>query len=189
MGRESASYWLAFEADAEDVLLATLARAGAEFLRLDEARVDFCLRDPSRYWIDLRIHRGPGSRLEIRIALTNDAWSIREPLQRALTPLPEPLDGEPLRDDEDQQLTVAGAERWCYALEADFDCRREAFVARFGDFTAALCAEQVYAYIHQARKRRDIREAEQERLELELEMLEGMWAQSPPPGDEDEGTR
>ncbi len=104
MGRESASYWLAFPAGAEDALVATLSAAGAELLCFDDSRLDFCLRDPVRYWIDVRIHRVPESRLEIRIALTNDAWSIREPLQRALTPLPEALEGQPLLDDEDNEI-------------------------------------------------------------------------------------
>lgn len=179
MGRESASYWLAFPAEAEDAVVATLSRAGAQLLCFEVARLDYCLCDPARYWIDLRIHRAPESRLEIRIALTNDAWSVREPLQRALTPLPEALEGEPLRDDEGDEVAVAGEERWCYELEADYDRRRAEFVAMFGDFTAALSAEQVYAYIHQARKHRDVVEAAQERRELE--MLEEIWDESPPP--------
>jgi len=177
MGRESASYWLAFPAHAEDDLIAALMRAGAELLCFGEARLDYCLRDPDRYWIDLRLHRDE-SALEIRIALTNDAWSIRAPLQRALTPLPEALEAQPLRDDEQDEIAVAGEERWCYALEADFDRRRAAFVARFGDFTAAIGAEHVYTFIHQSRKRRDLSDAEQERRQLELEMLENMWHES-----------
>ena len=182
MGREAASYWLAFPAQAEDAVAAAFARAGAELLCWEDARLDYCLYDPGRYWIDLRIHRDPESRVEIRVALTNDAWAIRAPLQRALTPLPEALEGAPLRDDEDNHVAVAGEERWCYALEADYDRRRAEFVARFGDFTAAIGTEHVYAFIHQARKRRDVSDAEQERRELELELLERIWEQSPLPG-------
>lgn len=181
MGRESASYWLALPAQAEDALVAALSRAGAQLLCFGAARLDYCLLDPGRYWIDLRVHRDPESCLEIRIALTNDAWSIREPLQRALTPLPEALEGEALRDDEGNDVAVAGEARWCYALEADYDRRRAEFVARFGDFAAAIGTEQVYTFIHQARKRHDVIDAEHERRELELEMLEGLWEESPPP--------
>lgn len=181
MGRESASYWLAIPAQAEDAVAAAFARAGAELLRCEDARLDYCLYEPDRYWIDLRIHRDPESRVEIRIALTNDAWTIRAPLQRALTPLPEALEGAALRDDEDNDIAVAGEERWCYALEADYDARRAEFVARFGDFTAAIGTEQVYTFIHQTRKRHDVIDAEQERRELEIELLEGLWEQSPRP--------
>jgi len=35
------------------------------------------------------VHRAPEPLLEIRIALTNDEWSIRAPLEEALGALPE----------------------------------------------------------------------------------------------------
>ena len=50
---------------------------------------------PHRYWIDLRLHRAPEPLLEMRIALTNDEWSIRVPLEDALTALPAGRGAEP----------------------------------------------------------------------------------------------
>lgn len=185
MGRESASYWLELAPGARDALAQTLERSDAELLGCEADRLDYCLRDPSRYWVDLRIHSRPGLRLEIRIALTNDTWSIREPLQRALTPLPAGTEGQPLRDDDGEVVAIAGAERWWYAVEDHYGRRRDEFVAVVGDFFAAISADHVYTYLHHARKSRDIAEAAAERRELEVEMLEQLWANSPPPGADD----
>jgi hypothetical protein len=186
MGRESANYWLVLPADAQDDVLRTLERSGAELMHRDDERVDYCLRDPHRYWIDVRIHRRPGLRLEIRIALTNDTWAIREPLQRALTPLPDEVEGEPVLDADGNTVAIAGDERWWYAVEEDYGRRRDEFVAVVGDFFAPISTEHVYTYLHHARKQRNLTEANQEQREMEVEFLERLWEISPPPGDEDE---
>lgn len=109
MGRESASYWLELPSDALDALAQTLERSAAELLSCDADRLDYCLCDPSRYWVEVRIHRPPAAPLEIRIALTNDTWSIREPLQRALTPLPAGAEDLPLLDDDGELVAITGA--------------------------------------------------------------------------------
>src|SRR5687767_7433714 len=84
MGRESASYELALSAPDVEALVRHLCAAGAERRHASEERIDLCLHDPYRYWIDLRIHGGAPPMLEIRVALTNDTWSLRAPLERVL---------------------------------------------------------------------------------------------------------
>lgn len=186
MGRESVSYWLALPAEAQEPLMRTLERSDAEPLGCDASRLDYCLRDPNRYWIDVRIHRRPGLRLEIRIALTNDTWSIREPLQRALTPLPPEVEGLPLLDDGGDTVAIVGAERWWYDLEEDYGHRRDDLVAAVGELFAPISTDHVYTYLHQARKGLDVAESAAERRELEVEMLEELWRISPPAGESDE---
>jgi hypothetical protein len=88
MGRESASYYLTLPPELEDVLVA-LREGGAEPVTSGHTWIELRVRDPHRYWIDLRVHRAPEPLLEIRIALTNDEWSIRAPLEEALGALPE----------------------------------------------------------------------------------------------------
>jgi hypothetical protein len=189
MGRESANYWIALPSNATDEVACTLERSGAELLGDGIERLDYCLRDPNRYWIDVRIHRRPSLRLEIRIALTNDTWAIRVPIDQALTPLPASIAGEPVLDDDGETVAIAGEERWLYALEQDYGRCRDDFVARFGDFFAPISTDTVYTYIHQARKRRDVAEAAAEHREMEVELLEDLWDISPPPGEEDDALR
>lgn len=186
MGRESASYWLALPPHAQAAVVRTLERSDAELLGYGVDRDDYCLHDPDRYWIDVRIHRRPGHRLEIRIALTNDTWAIREPLQRALTPLPAALEGQPLLDDDGETVAIAGEKRWWNVLEADYERRRDEFVAAVGDFCAPISTDHVYTFLHQARKRRDVAEAAEEQRDMEVELLYELWEISPPPGDDDE---
>jgi hypothetical protein len=90
MGRESASYFLALAPELEEAVVLALREGGAEPGDSDRTWIDLRVRDAHRYWIDLRVHRGPEPLLEIRIALCNDEWSIRAPLEDALTALLEP---------------------------------------------------------------------------------------------------
>jgi hypothetical protein len=186
MGRESANYWLALASGAQDEIALMLDRSDADLLGDTADRIDYCLRDPNRYWIDVRIHQLPVARLEIRIALTNDTWSIREPLARALKPLPPSMLGQPVLDEDGETVAIAGDERWWYAIEQDYGSRRDEFVARFGDFFAPISADTVFTFLHQTRKRHDVMDAAAERREMEIERLEDLWEVSPPPGDEDD---
>lgn len=179
MERESVTYWLALPAQAQEPLMRTLERSDAEPLGCEADRLDYCLRDPNRYWIDVRIHRRPGLRLEIRIPLTNDTWSIREPLQRALEPLAPGLAGLVLLDDAGDTVAIAGDERWWYDLEEDYGHRRDDFVAAVGDLFAPVSTEHVYTYLHEARKALDVAEFDAVRRELEVEMLNELWEISP----------
>jgi hypothetical protein len=175
MGRESASYLLALPAQVVEALARCFAEAGAEPRHAGDERIDYCLHDPYRYWIDLRIHLGPRPILEIRIALTNDPWSLRGPLERALTPLPEALAGTPLCDGDGSELSLAGDERWLVALEDDYGRRRDEFVRRVGDYTAPLSAEHVYLYLHQTRWRQDNDDELAWHREREIARLEESW--------------
>nr|MBA3748256.1 hypothetical protein [Solirubrobacterales bacterium] len=84
MGRESASYYLTLPPELEDAVLVALCEGGAEPVTSGHTWIELRVRDPHRYWIDMRVHRAPEPLLEIRIALTNDEWSIRAPLEEAL---------------------------------------------------------------------------------------------------------
>jgi len=94
MGRESASYFLTLAPELEDAVVVALREGGAEPAGSDHTWFELRVRDSHRYWIDLRVHRAPEPLLEIRIALCNDEWSIRAPLENALAALPrEPRSG------------------------------------------------------------------------------------------------
>ena len=182
MGREAATYAITLRAgDAEAVAQRLHGAVGVEPVRASDDRIDFVLRDPYRYWIDLRVHRLPEPRFEIRIALTNDTWSLRGPLERALTPLPPQLAGRALRDDAGETIAIAGAEGWSLALEDDYGRRRDAFVARVGDFTAPISADHVYLYIHQTRWRQDDDDELAWHREREIARLEEAWDSEDPP--------
>ena len=143
-------------------------------------RIDFVVRDPYRYWIDLRIHAGDEPHLQIRIALTNDTWSLRGPLERALTPLAPELDGRPLCDDAGGEVAVVGADGWLLAFEDDYGRRRDAFIARVGDFTAPISADHVYLYVHQTRWNRDNDDELAWHREREIARLQESWEEETP---------
>jgi len=187
MGREAATYEIALSADDAAAVMRTLDAAGVEQLgagtRSPDAshgvgseRIDFVLRDPNRYWIDLRLHHSAADRrLEIRIALTNDVWSIRAPLEAALTPLAPELAGKPLRDADGSDVAIAGADGWSLALEGDYERRRAEFVRRIGDFIAPISADHVYMYVHQTRWNIDNDEELAWHREREMAKMQEMW--------------
>jgi hypothetical protein len=181
MGRESASYELTLTAqDAEDLARRLLA-AGVELARSGELRADFRLRDPHRYWIDLRVHRGPRPRLEIRIALTNDTWALRGPIERALTPLAPCLQGVAVRDADGTLVATAGADGWLLALEDDYGRRRDEFIARVGDYSAPLSPDHVYAFLHQTRWNQDNDDELAWHREREIARLDEAWTEGDAP--------
>jgi hypothetical protein len=187
MGRESASYALALAASDAAALARRLEDAGAEPLPGGERRSDFCVRDPHRYWIDLRVHHEP-PRLELRIALTNDTWAIRAPLERVLAPLPAELEGAALRDEDGEILATAGADGWLLALEGDYERRRDEFVARVGDYSAPLSADHVYMYLHQTRWNQDNDDELAWHREREIARLEAAWTEAEAPEPQDGGS-
>jgi hypothetical protein len=176
MGHESVSWTLALSPPAADAVVAHFEAAGLPRARVgDEGRTDFLLRDEHRYWIDLRVHHRPACCLEIRIALTNDPWSIRAPLERALTPLAPELAGLPVRDADGNEIAIAGAEGWSLALEDDYGRRRDYFVSRVGDYTAPISADHVYMYLHQTRWNEDNDAELAWHREREIARIEESW--------------
>jgi hypothetical protein len=179
MGRESASYFLPIEPEAADAVILALQEGGAEFVGSDYSWIDLRVRDPHRYWIDLRVHRGPEILIELRIALTNDEWSIRTPLEDALAALPPGAARRPLRDEDGNEFGAPAEDGWSRRLEEDFGRRRAEFVARVGDFTAPLSPDHVYMYIHQTRWNRDSDAELQWKREREISRIEHMWEDEP----------
>jgi hypothetical protein len=180
MGQESASYFLPLAPDLEDAVVVALREGGAEAAESGHAWIDLRVRDPYRYWIDLRVHREPQPLLEIRIALTNDEWAIRAPLEAAFTALPAAAAARVLRDEDGRELGAPASPGWSLRLEEDFCRRRADFVRRVGDFTAPICADHVYMYVHQTRWNRDNDSELQWLREREIARIEQMW--DPPPG-------
>jgi hypothetical protein len=179
MGRESASYFLTLPPESVDGVIAALQEGGAELVGSDYTWIDLRVRDPDRYWIDVRVHRGPQMLLELRIALTNDEWSIRTPIEDALTALPLPAAQAPLRDEDGNELGVPAGDGWSRRLEEDYGRRRAQFVERIGDFTAPLSADHVYMYVHQTRWKRDDDAELQWKREREISRIEQMWDGEP----------
>jgi hypothetical protein len=175
MGRESAHWLLDLTADEASGVVHALDALGVERAQEDRARSDFLLRDPHRFWIDLRVHRTPATRLEVRIALTNDTWSIRAPLERALTPLAPTLGGRSINDEDGTEIAAFGADGWSLALEDDYARLRDAFIARVGDFNAPISADHVYMYVHQTRWNRDNDDELAWHREREIARIEEMW--------------
>jgi hypothetical protein len=175
MGRESASYFLPLAPELEEATVLALTEGGAERRESAHTWIDLRVRDPHRYWIDLRVHRGPEPLLEIRIALTNDEWSIRAPLEHAFTALPAGAATRALRDEDGRELGVPAEDGWALRIEEDYGRRRAAFVERVGDFTAPISADHVYMHVHQTRWNRD-NDAELAWLrEREVNKIEQMW--------------
>jgi hypothetical protein len=180
MGRESASYFLPLPAELEEAVVLALREGGAEPGASDHTWIELRVRDPYRYWIDLRLHRGHEPLLEIRIALTNDEWSIRAPLEDALTALPAAVAQRPLRDEDGRELGAPVEDGWSLRIEEDYGRRRAEFVARVGDFTAPISPDHVYMYVHQTRWNRDNDAELQWHYEREINQIEQMW--DPPEG-------
>jgi hypothetical protein len=187
MGREAATYAVLLSADDAAALARAFDAAGCEWLRADDERVDFALRDPNRYWIDLRLHLTGAPRLEIRVALTNDTWSLRAPLERALTPLPQGIAGRALLDEDGNEIAIAGADGWLLAFEDDYGRRRDEFIARIGDFNAPISADHVYMYLHQTRWNRDNDDELAWHREREIAKMEEMWETGDEEGEPGDG--
>lgn len=181
MGRESAHWIVDLSSDEGRSVEALFVALGFDRAPEDPARSDFVTRDPHRFWIDLRVHRGETPRLEVRIALTNDTWAIRAPLERALTPLEPALGERPIRDEEGVSVATFAVEGWSLALEDDYARRRDAFIARVGDFNAPISADHVYMYVHQTRWNRDNDDELAWHREREIAQLEESWEADEPP--------
>jgi hypothetical protein len=179
MGRESASYFLKIPPENADGLVVALQEGGAELVGSSDAWVDLRVWDPHRYWVDLRLHRAPEPRLELRIALTNDEWSVRGPIEDALSALPPAAAQSRLRDEDGNDLGAPAEDGWSRRLEGDYGRRRAGFIARVGDFTAPLSADHVYMYIHQTRWSRDNDAELRWHREREISRIEQMWEGEP----------
>ncbi len=180
MGRESASYFLTIPQALEDGVVAALKQGGAEPIGSDHTWIELRLRDPHRYWIDLRVHRASEPLLEIRIALTNDEWSIRVPLEDVFAALPPEAAQRPLRDEDGRELGPLGEDGWSLRLEEDYGRRRAEFVARVGDINAPIAADHVYMYLHQVGWRHDDDAELAWHREREISKIEQMWDGSDP---------
>ena len=179
MGRESASYFLTIPPGSADGVVVALQEGGAKLVGSDHTWIDLRVCDPDRYWIDVRLHRGPQILLELRIALTNDEWSIRVPIEDALKALPAAIAHSPLRDEDGNELGAPADGGWSLRLEEDFGRRRADFVRRVGDVTAPLSADQVYMWIHQTRVKHDDDAELEWHREREISRLEQMWEGRP----------
>jgi hypothetical protein len=180
VGRESASYYLTLPAGLEEAVVGALTAGGAVPVGAEHSWIELRLRDPDRYWIDLRLHRAAEPLLEIRIALTNDEWSIRAPLEAALGALPAGAAQGQVRDEDGVELGAPAQDGWSRALEDDYGRRRAEFVRRVGDINAPISADHVYMYIHQTGMRRDDDAELAWHREREIARIEQMW--NPPAG-------
>ena len=179
MGRESTSYFLSLPPELEEAVVVALKEGGAEPVVCDHSWIELRVRDEHRYWIDLRVHRAPEPLLEIRIALTNDEWSIRAPLEDVLTALPPGAARRSLRDEDGGEIGAPAQPGWSFRLEEDYGVRRAQFIEVVGDFTAPLSADHVYMYIHQTRWHDDSDAALAWQRERELSRIERMWEGEP----------
>lgn len=180
MGRESASYYLTLPPELEDAVLVALREGGAEPVgESGHTWIELRVRDPHRYWIDLRVHRAPEPLLEIRIALTNDEWSIRAPLEAAFTALPAGAAARSLRDEDGADLGAPADPGWSLRLEEDFGRRRAEFVERVGEINAPISADHVYMHLHQIGWRRDDDLELEWARDREMSRIEHMWEGEP----------
>ncbi len=179
MGREAASYFLAIAPTSADGVVVALQEGGAQLVGPGHSWIDLKLCDPDRYWVDLRLHRSPEVLLEVRIALTNDEWSIRAPVEDALTALPQSAAQGLLRAEDGTELGAPTDDGWSLRLEEDFGRRRADFVERVGDVNAPISADHVYMYIHQTGMRRDDDAELAWHREREISRIEEMWEGEP----------
>jgi hypothetical protein len=181
VGQESTSYFLPVDPMLEADVVAALRDGGAEAGPPHDAWLDLRLYSAHRYWIDLRLRRAPATELEVRIALTNDDWSIRGPLERAFAGLPAAVAARQLRDCDGTELGAPAEKGWSIRLEDDYRARRADFIARVGEVTAPISADHVYLFVHQTGTWRDDDLALQWQREREISRIEHMWD---PPGGE-----
>jgi hypothetical protein len=181
MGQESASYFLPVDGALDAEVVAALRGGGAESGPPEDNWLDLRLQSAYRYWIDLRLHPPPRSLLEVRIALTNDEWSIRAPLEAAFAGLPAPVAERSLVNEEGTELGAPAEEGWSMRLEDDYRRRRAQFVERVGEFTAPISADHVYLYMHQTGSWRDDDRALEWARDREISRIEEMW--DPPSGN------
>lgn len=181
MGQESASYFLPIAPELEEATVVALREGGAQSGESGHTWIDLRVRDEHRYWIDLRVHRGAEPLLEIRIALTNDEWAIRAPLEDAFTALPADVAQRPLHDEDGNEIGAPAEPGWSLRLEEDYGRRRAQFIERMGDFTAAISADHVYMWLHQTRWNRDNDAELAWHREREIADIEQMW--DPPQPD------
>ena len=179
MGREAASYFLAIAPNSADGVVVALQEGGAQLVGSGHSWIDLKVCDPNRYWVDLRLHRSPEVLLEVRIALTNDEWSIRAPVEDALTALPQSASQGLLRAEDGTELGAPTDDGWSLRLEEDFGRRRADFVERVGDVNAPISADHVYMYIHQTGMRRDDDAELAWHREREISRIEEMWEGEP----------
>jgi hypothetical protein len=180
MGRESASYFMTIPPESADGVVVALQEGGAELVGSGYSTIDLRVCDPNRYWVDLRLHRTAEVLLELRIALTNDEWSIRVPIEDVLAALPPAAARVRLRDEDGGEIGAPAEPGWSLRLEEDFGRRRAEFVKRVGgDVTAPISADHVYMWIHQTRtKRFDERDLEWRR-DVEISRMERMMEGEP----------
>ena len=163
MGRESASYYLTLPPELEEAVIVALREGGAEpVAESGHTWIELRVRDPHRYWIDLRVHRAAEPLLEIRIALTNDEWSIRAPLEAGLHRAAGGRGGSArcatrTAASSARRRTTAGR---CASRRTTAGAARSSST-RVGDINAPISADHVYMYLHQtgmeARRRRRAR--------------------------------
>lgn len=176
MGQESASYFLPVAPEFVAPVVAALGDCGAEAGPPEDGWLDMRLHAAHRYWIDLRLHRPPKSLLEVRIALTNDDWSIRAPIERAFAALPAAVADGLVCDENGAGLgSPAAADGWSMRLEDDYRARRMRFVERVGEWTAPISADHVYLYVHQAGWHRDTDRAIEWHRQAEISRIEEMY--------------
>jgi hypothetical protein len=176
MGQESVSYFLPVVPEQWVAVVTALGEGGAEAGPPHDGWLDMRLHAAHRYWIDLRLHRPPKSTLEVRIALTNDEWSVRGPIEAAFAALPEAVAASTLRDEDGIELGVpAASDGWSRRLEDDYCRRRASFVKRVGDYTAPISADHVYLYVHQAGWHRDTDRALEWHREAQISRMEEMY--------------
>jgi hypothetical protein len=143
MGIESAVYWFTPGSGGSTRSRETLAALGADVV--DEAHL--ILRGP-QHWIDVQVDVPPPT-IALRIAFSNPI-EVLDALRRTLGALEDADPGEVVDVATRERYRSVDDSTWASIVDS-FEVWRREFQGHFGDFTAAISADNVFDHIHRQR--------------------------------------
>lgn len=143
MGIESAVYWFVPGSGDSAVARNTLVALGAQVV--DEQHM--VLRG-AEHWIDVQLDVPPPT-VALRLALSNPPHALRL-LRDTLSALKGADPGEVVDVAARERYDAFDDAAWS-SIVASFERRKREFQSHFGEFTAAISADDVFDHVHRAR--------------------------------------
>ncbi len=141
MGVESANYQICYDGSLEQELERAVGVLGADVVS-SSGRATEGVVQSDEFWIDLQIW-SERPLVSVRVALCNPPGVL--PMLRTILSTFAVLGRATVVDvDGDAHYEDLGARSWSGIVES-FERRRAAFRDRFGDYTAAISADDVFA--------------------------------------------
>ena len=143
MGIESAVYWFVPGSGDSALARSTLAALGAQVVNEEH----MILRGAD-HWIDVQLDVPPPT-VTLRIALSNPPRALGV-LRETLSALDDADPGEVVDVATRERYETLDDSSWT-VIAASFERRKREFQSHFGDFTAAISADDVFDRVHRER--------------------------------------